>query len=127
LLAINDIFQKILPIARSRGLLLTTPGVVSSPAAQQNPVPDLFDLIPHRYEDPADNPLALSVVLKDGMTRRFYGAINGRRSVRELCVLVGLERAEATIIVQKLLAMARVKLYQPDGQFVESSSLFSSY
>lgn len=127
LVTMNDIFQKILPVARSRRLLLTTPTVVTPQAAQQNLVPDLFDLIPHRYEDPADNPLALSIIMKDGATRRFYGAMNGRRSVRELCVLAGLERAETTVIVQKLLAVARIKLYQSDGQVVESSSLFGNY
>ncbi len=125
-LDMNDLFQKILPVARSRRFLLAAPpGAVPLPT-QQKAAPDLFELIPHRHEDPADNPLAVAALLKDEPVRHFYKAMNERRTVRELCTLTGLESTEATLVVRKLLALSRIKLYQPDGRSVEGSSLFGA-
>ncbi len=128
-LGINGFWQKIPPIARSRGLLLAAPGPVSpAPSlSQQRVLPDLFALIPHRTEDPAENPLASSSLIPDASARRFYAAINDRRTVSELCALARLEREEAMSIIQKLLDQSRIELYEPGGQFVEHSSLFSVY
>ena len=116
LLSINNMFQQILPIAKSRGLLLDAPTNVGSsplPSAslpEQRTEPVLFDLIPHRVEDPANNPLATSVAIVDEQARRFYAAINGRRTVRELCMLLHLERNKVVAIVQMLLLQNRIQL-----------------
>jgi hypothetical protein len=116
LLSINNMFQQILPVAKSRGLLLVAPTNVGSspvPSAslpEQRTVPVLFDLIPHRIEDPANNPLAASVAIVDEQARRFYAAINDRRTVRELSVLLRLEKNKVVAIVQMLLLENRIQL-----------------
>jgi hypothetical protein len=79
----------------------------------------LFELIPHRIENPAHNPLATSVSIADEQARRFYGAINGRRTVDELRMLTHLEKERVSAIVEMLLDQQRIALYEPGGQVVK--------
>ena len=83
-------------------------------------MPVLFDLIPHRNEDPANNPLAASVTIVDEHARRFYAAINGHRSVRELSTLLHLERNRLVAVVQMLLIQNRIQLREAGGHVVKS-------
>jgi hypothetical protein len=109
----------------TRESLLKSDSLMSSPSlSERRAAPVLFDLIPHRLEDPANNPLAASVDIADKQARRFYAAINGRRTVRELCTLTSLEKKEVSGVVQRLLAHHRIQLSEPGGQLVESSLLF---
>jgi hypothetical protein len=137
LLSINNVFQSILPIAKSRGLLLAAPRnegplpIPSTPPAtppvERRIAPVLFELIPHRLEDPADNPLAASVPIAHEHARRFYAAINGRRNVDEIRRLTHLERKEIAAAVQVLLAQHRILFYEPTGEVVKNPPLFNEY
>lgn len=105
--------------------LLKRTALISSPSpSPRQAAAVLLDLIAHRLEDPATNPLAASVGIADPQARRFYAAINGRRTVRELCTLTALEEPEVAGVVQRLLAHHRIQLAEPGGQLVESSLLF---
>jgi hypothetical protein len=113
---VSSMVQQILQIAKVRGLLLSTPASIDSlpmppvsPSLQQEE-PDLFELIPHRVEDPANNPLAATVFFANEHARRFYAAINGRRNVGELCIMTQLGREEASAVVRMLLTQQRIQL-----------------
>jgi hypothetical protein len=118
-LRIDDLFHAMLPIARSRGLLQVASVTIPPFSPRRDGADDLFELIPHRNEDPATNPLASSVAIVDKQARRFYRAINDRRSVRTLCMLTRLEEKEAASVVQQLLGQSRITLYGSGGQPVE--------
>jgi CheY-like chemotaxis protein len=86
----------------------------------QRPLPAWLKLIPHRYEDPdlltQNNPRAGSVAISDRQARRLYAAIDGRKTVEELCSIVHLDRQEAYTALQFLLALRRIQLYTPEGR-----------
>jgi hypothetical protein len=133
LLSINNVFQSILPIAKSRGLLLAVPRnegplpIPSTPPVELRTAPALFELIPHRLEDPADNPLAASIPIAHEHARRLYAAINGRRNVDEIRRLTHLDRKEIAAGVQVLLAQHRILLYEPGGEVVKTPPLFDDH
>jgi hypothetical protein len=119
----------IIPVEETAGeSLLKSDSLISSPSlSERRAASVLFDLIPHRIEDPANNPIAASVGIADKQARRFYAAINGRRTVRELCTLTSLEKKEVSGVVQMLLAQHRIQLYELEGQLVESSLIFGDH
>jgi hypothetical protein len=133
LLSVNNVFQSLLPLARRRGLLLAVPGnegplsIPSTPLVERRTAPVLFELIPHRLEDPADNPLATSIPIAHEHARRFYAAINGRRNVEEIRRLTHLERKEIAAAVQVLLAQHRILFYEPTGEVVKNPPLFNEH
>ncbi len=130
LLSINNMFQHVLLVAQSHGLLLAAPAngrpaaSFSQPLSKQDGVQSLLELIPHQVEDPMGNPFAASVIMADEHIRRFYAAINGRRNIHEICMLRQMDEKKASAVVQILLAQHRIQLYTLAGQVVESPLLF---
>ncbi len=100
---------------------------IASPLSRagQLPLLALEKLIPRRNEDPdllrSSNPLAGSVVISDKQARRLYAAIDGQKTVDELCSATRLERGEIRRALRFLLAQQRIQLYTLDGQRVDSS------
>jgi hypothetical protein len=101
--------------------------IPSTPPVELRAAPVLFELIPHRLEDPADNPLAASTAIADEHARRFYAAINGRRNVGEIRRLTHLDRKETSASVQVLLAQHRIQLCEPGGGVVKNPPLFDDH
>jgi chemotaxis family two-component system response regulator PixH len=89
------------------------------PHAQQ-PLPAWLKLIPHRYEDPdvltRNNPRAGAVTISDRQARRLYAAIDGRKTVEELCAIVHLDVQMVYTALQFLLALRRIRLYTAEGR-----------
>lgn len=85
----------------------------------------LQKLTPFRSEDPdllrLSNPLDGSVVIPDRQARRLYAAIDGRKTVEELCSITHLNVKEIHRALQILLAQHRIQLYTIDGKRVDSS------
>ena len=136
--AVGSILTQALPIASSRGLLLSAPthGYPAIPYAEPAshmrssrlvPVPppkplsrsDLPNLIARRVEDPMDNPISATMALPEEQMRHVYKVINDRRSVAQLSRLTNLELRDILLILQKLVAMQRVQMYEPTGRRVE--------
>lgn len=101
----------------------------SADRSSQSPM-NLSRCIVHRSEDAnlmtSSNPLAGSVAISNKQARRLYSAINGQKSINELCTTTGLSIKEAYIALQFLLAQHRIQIYEPDGQLVDNS-LFAQY
>ena len=97
--------------------------------AGQEPLLVLQNLIPLRCENPdlmrLSNPLDGSVVIPDRQARRLYAAIDGRKTVDELCSITQLEMKEIHRALQILLVQHRIQLYTLDGKRVESSLFFN--
>ena len=89
----------------------------------------LQNLIPLRCENPdlmrLSNPLDGSVVIPDRQARRLYAAIDGRKTVDELCSITQLDMKEIHRALQILLVQHRIQLYTLDGKRVESSLFFN--
>ncbi len=97
--------------------------------AEQEILLTLHKLIPHRSEDPdllsMSNPLDSSVIIPDKHARRLHAAIDGRKTVDELCSITHLTMKEIHRALQILVAQHRVQLYTPDGKRVDSSLLLN--
>jgi chemotaxis family two-component system response regulator PixH len=114
---------------------LLPPGVLRRPAtspqrlAGQELLLTLHKLIPRRSEDPdllsMSNPLDISVVIPDRQARRLHAAIDGRKTVDELCSVTHLNMKEIHRALQVLLAQHRIQLYTTDGKQVDSSLLLN--
>jgi CheY-like chemotaxis protein len=89
----------------------------------------LQKLIPLRSGDPdllrLSNPLDGSMVILDKQARRLYAAIDGRKTVDELCSITHLDMKEVHRALQILLAQHRIQLYTTDGKRVDSSLLLN--
>jgi chemotaxis family two-component system response regulator PixH len=89
----------------------------------------LQKLIPRRSEDPdllsMSNPLDSSVIIPDKHARRLHAAIDGRKTVDELCSITHLTMKEIYRALQILVAQHRIQLYTPDGKRVDSSLLLN--
>ena len=89
----------------------------------------LHKLIPHRSEDPdllkLSNPLDSSVVIPDRQARRLHAAIDGRKTVDELCSITHLNMKEMHRALQILLAQRRIQLYTTEGKRVDSALLLN--
>jgi len=71
------------------------------------------------------NPLDISVVIPDKHARRLYAAIDGRKTVDELCSITHLDLKEVHRALQILLAQHRIQLYTTDGKQVDSLLLLN--
>jgi len=135
--AVGSILTQALPIASSCGFLLSAPvhGYPTSPhtepishtqSSRMEPVPptpssrsDPSKLIARRVEDPMSNPISAAMALPEVQMRHVYKVINDRRSVAQLSRLINLEQRDVLLILQKLVAMQRVQMYEPTGRRVE--------
>lgn len=130
--AIDLILGQAVSLAESR--FLRSPGNISSGrlpavnrAALQAPSPlDLYELVPRRNEDnkllTASNPLSGTAVIPDKRARRFYDAVDGTRSIKEICERLHIDSREVYELLRILAAQDRIRLYEPDGQLVDISA-----
>ena len=127
--AIKLILEQAVSIAGNRGLLLPA---ISAPGSNgfldvrsQFTLPEL---VPHRAEDAnlmtSSNPLAGSVAISDKQARRLYAAIDGHKSLNEICADIGMDLKDAYIALEHLMAQHRVQLTEPGGQVVDSALFF---
>jgi hypothetical protein len=129
---IQDIVAQTLPIASSRGFLLTTPASsdpippsTEPPSSTQLTQKALVALIPRRAEDPMSNPLSAAKALSEQQLRQVYAVINDRRNIAELCKLTNLDLQDVLQILQKLVVMHLVQIHEPTGRRVENISLYN--
>lgn len=92
--------------------------------------PALPDLVPKRKQDGglmlSSNPFAHPSGISDKKAQRLYDAIDGRRSVAELCRVVGLNLTEAQQSLQELVRAQQIDLHTLDGWLVDSTLLFNN-
>ena len=92
--------------------------------------PALPDLVPRRKQDGglmlSSNPFANPVAISDKQALRLYEAIDSRKTVAELCRIVGMSFMEAQQSLQTLLRSQQIEIYTLDGWPVDSALLFKN-
>jgi hypothetical protein len=92
--------------------------------------PALPDLVPRQRQDGglmlSSNPFAKPVAISDKQVLRFYEAIDSRKTVAELCRIVGINLKEAQFCLQTLLRSQQIEIFTLDGWPVDSTLLFSN-
>jgi len=92
---------------------------------QQNALPPLAELIPHRVVTQGamrtKNPFALAPVIEDRQARQLYAAIDGRRTMAELAAVIGLEAKAVTRPLRLLLKEHCIQMYDAAGDLVEDA------
>jgi twitching motility two-component system response regulator PilH len=87
--------------------------------------PSMWEFIPHRVPNTeamrTSSPFTRSVVAGDERVRQFYMAIDGKKTVKELTAITGLETKEVVMVLRVLLQEHDIELYDSAGQFVESA------
>ena len=126
---------------QSLGQVSTPPQIASrSPVPQEVPVQEalaqgeqsaLLDLIPRPKQDArllvSSSPFASSATISDKQALRLYTAIDGRKTVAELCSSTSMTLKEAHTALQTLLSLQRIELYALDGQLVDVTLLFKKH
>ena len=99
------------------------PSLFSTP--QQNQLPALLELIPHRVVDQdamrTRNPFAHSPIIEEKQARQLYAAIDGRRTLSELATVIGLETNAVTTTLRELLKQNCIQMYDSAGKLVDST------
>ncbi len=92
--------------------------------------PALPDLVPRRRQDGgsmlSSNPFAHPSGISDKQAQRLYDTIDGRRTVAELCRIVGMNLTEAQQSLQVLMHAQQIEMYTMDGWLVDNVLLFSN-
>ena len=132
---INVMLEQALVIAENCHLFVpVSAGSNYIPPVQETFSPDippaLPDLVPRRKQDGglmlSSNPFAHPTGISDKQAQRLYDAIDGRRSVAELCRITGINLAEAQHSLQALMRAQQIDLYTLDGWSVDSTLLFNN-
>lgn len=71
----------------------------------------------------SSNPFASPIVISDKQARRLHAAIDGHKSVGDLCNSLGMELHEALAALQVLLTQRRIELYEPNGRLLDAAHL----
>lgn len=133
--AINIILEQALAIAENRHLLLPVTAESVQITAQQEALapetpPALPGLIIRKKQNAglmlSSNPFASSVTITDKQALRFYEAIDGHKSVVELCNTTGMTLKEAQMALQELLSLQCIEIYTPEGWPVDTALLFKN-
>ncbi len=108
-----------------------------SPVPQGTPAPEaltqgessvLFDLIPRLKQDArllvSSSPFASSATISDKQALRLYAAIDGHKTVAELCSSTSMTLKEAQVALQTLLSLQRIEVYTVDGRPIDITLLF---
>ena len=114
----------LLPVAANSGRL-----VGPQEALSQEPLPALPGLIPRLKQDAglllSSNPFASPVTISDKQARRLYEAIDGRKTLAELCSSTGMTLKEAYTALQTLLTLQCIEIYTPEGWPVDVALFFN--
>ncbi len=98
-------------------------------AFSQDIPPALPDLVPRRKQAGglmlSSNPFTNSSGISDRQAQRLYEAIDGRKSVAELCRSIGMNLTETQQSLQALLRAQQIDIYTMDGWPVDSTLLFN--
>jgi len=96
-----------------------------SSTPQECAPPALPELMPRRILDQGamrtSSPFARTPAIADEQTNRLYTAIDGRRTLAELAAVTGLEAKTITGAIRALLKEDRIRMYDAEGQLVEST------
>jgi DNA-binding response OmpR family regulator len=91
--------------------------------ARQPTRPALLELVPHRAFSQdvmlTSNPFAHAALRRNEPVRRFYAAIDGRKTVLELAWVTGLKTEEIISVIRLLLKERSIRMYTAAGQFLE--------
>jgi hypothetical protein len=74
----------------------------------------------------SDSPFSSSATISDKQALRLYTAIDGHKTIAELCRSTGMSLKEVLPALQALLALHRVELYTPDSRLVDTALLFKN-
>jgi len=74
----------------------------------------------------SSNPFVRPVAISDKQARRLYEAIDGRKTVAEVCYGIGMNLKEAQSSLQTLLRLQQIEIYTLDGWPVDSTLLFNN-
>lgn len=72
----------------------------------------------------SDNPFARTSFITDKQARRLHAAIDGKKSIGELCRSTGMDMKSISGALQTLLKMQRVELLDADGRPVNPTRFF---
>jgi hypothetical protein len=129
---VNYVLKQAIQFGETRGLLLPptrAPSAYELNASSQQPSFALTLLVPHRKEDAnllsRSNPLTDANPIRDKQARRLYAAVDGHKSVMELCNATRLTLEEAYKALQILLSEQRIRLFGPQGEPVDPSQILS--
>lgn len=100
---------------------VVAPQVPTTPSSR----PSMWELVPRRVPNTdtmrTSSPFTRSIVSGDERARRFYMAIDGKKTVNELTTITGLETKEVSMVLRVLLQEHYIELYNSAGQLVESA------
>lgn len=125
------ILKLAMQLAETKRLLL--PPTVALRRMPDNRPPSQQDilskLVPRHKENTqmmtTSTPLANTLIIADKLARRLYQAIDGRKTVKELCIITRLDAKEATLALRSLLTEQRIEVFDLTGQRVDSSVLLN--
>lgn len=124
-LVIAENHHLFVPVAANSYYLPPTQEIIT-----QDIPPALPDLVPRRKQDRglmlSSNPFAKPVAISDKQALRFYEAIDSRKTVAELCRIVGMNFQEAQFCLQTLLRLQQIEIFTLDGWPVDSTLLFNN-
>jgi hypothetical protein len=118
------ILEQAIVVAESRGLLI--PGTadpaslsLSQRVSSDGPPTALHGLVPRKKQDArlllSSNPFATPVVISDKQAHRLYEAIDGHKTVADLCRNTGMTIQEAYEAIQKLLSLQYIDVFTSEG------------
>ncbi len=132
---IGIILEQAIVIAENHRLLLSGAARSNGLSPPQGPLPQepppaLPGLIPRRKQDGglmlSSNPFARPVTTSDKQALRLYEAIDGRKTVAELCISTDMTLEEAQAALQTLLSLQYIEIYTLDGWPVDTTLLFKN-
>ena len=96
-----------------------------SSTPQECAPPALPELMPRRVVNQGamrtSSPFARTPAIEDEQTHRLYTAIDGRRTLADLAAVTGLEAKTITGAIRALLKEDHIRMYDAEGQLVESA------
>jgi hypothetical protein len=118
------ILEQAIVVAESRGLLISSTANLESislpqETRSQGPPSTLFGLVPRKKQDArlllSSNPFASPVVISDKQAHRLYEAIDGHKTVTDLCRNTGMTIQEVHEAIQTLLSLQYIEIYTSEG------------
>ena len=125
------ILEQAIVVAESRGLLIPSTADLESLSLPQEtplgrdksgpygPPPALYDFVPRKKQDArlllSSNPFGSPVVISDKQALRLYEAIDGHKSVTDLCRNTGMSIQEVYEAIQTLLSLQYIEIYTSEG------------
>lgn len=128
-LTAGHVLEQMIPMAKRRGLLMAAaPQQRSYSTPQQQSLPPLGELIPHRTQEEealrSQNPFAAAtpkIAINDRQALRFYQAIDGKRTVFEIATSVKLQGKDLASTLRLLLTQKHIQLRDARGRSIDES------